>query len=227
MDFLDKLKSDAFTGLDVPADYVPDMHGWVNYGFHDALAYITERLAAKKRSTNFIEVGSWKGASSNLIAKAFKDHNVQCKNVVCVDTWLGSPEHIIHTLVHGGDGFLFERLHGYPQLYYTFVKNAKHHGNHDVITPLPMPSIQAAEVLAYCGVRADAVYIDAAHEYEPVLADIEAYDKLLTDDGILWGDDFHETWPGVCRAVREYAERKGLTLVLKGCNWLLLKPGQG
>jgi Methyltransferase domain len=38
----------------------------------------------------------------------------------------------------------------------------------------------------------DAIYIDADHHYDAVLADLVAYAPKLKREGILWGDDFLE-----------------------------------
>lgn len=58
------------------------------------------------------------------------------------------------------------------------------------------------------------VYIDAAHDYDSVRADLLAWWPHVTADGILAGHDYDETHPGVVRAVREFAEERGLVVRL-------------
>ena len=57
--------------------------------------------------------------------------------------------------------------------------------------------------------QADAIYLDASHEYESVVADLVAYWRVLRPGGVLIGDDFDSSWPGVVRAVNEFSERLG------------------
>jgi hypothetical protein len=60
--------------------------------------------------------------------------------------------------------------------------------------------------LASCSQRFDAIYIDTSHDYETVARQIRQTVGLLTDDGLLCGDDYSDqgTW-GVKRAIREFA----------------------
>lgn len=50
----------------------------------------------------------------------------------------------------------------------------------------------------------DIVYIDASHEYELVLADINAWYPKVKSGGILCGDDYINGWPGVIQAVNKF-----------------------
>ncbi len=61
----------------------------------------------------------------------------------------------------------------------------------------------------------DFVYIDAAHEYEPVRADIEAWHSRVRPGGLLCGHDYYDGFRsgamyGVARAVDEFCDREGL-----------------
>ena len=49
----------------------------------------------------------------------------------------------------------------------------------------------------------DFVYIDGEHSYEAVKRDIELYLPKIKDGGIIAGHDYHESWPGVIKAVEE------------------------
>jgi hypothetical protein len=59
--------------------------------------------------------------------------------------------------------------------------------------------------LASCAERFDAIYIDTSHDYTTVARQIRQTVGLLTEDGLLCGDDYsdHGTW-GVKRAVTEF-----------------------
>jgi hypothetical protein len=60
--------------------------------------------------------------------------------------------------------------------------------------------------LASCSERFDAIYIDTSHDYDTVVRQVRQTVRLLTDDGLLCGDDYSDqgTW-GVKRAISEFA----------------------
>jgi hypothetical protein len=59
--------------------------------------------------------------------------------------------------------------------------------------------------LTSCSERFDAIYIDTSHDYTTVARQIRQIAGLLTEDGLLCGDDYSDqgTW-GVKRAVNEF-----------------------
>jgi predicted O-methyltransferase YrrM len=79
-------------------------------------------------------------------------------------------------------------------------------------------------VLAYYKLAPHVVYVDGAHEYESVRADVAAYWRLLRPGGFMIGDDYMASWPGVMRAADEHAAATGVPLTLDGCVWSLRKP---
>jgi len=82
--------------------------GW--NGNHPSL----QRLAAIPGSKIVVDVGVWKGQSTITLANAIKAAGIDgC--VVAVDTFLGSPEHLINRK--------FERAHGIPNQFQTFISN--------------------------------------------------------------------------------------------------------
>lgn len=219
MEFFWHLRASAFDGLDATG-YKPDLQGWVNAGFDACLAKVTQVMRSRPGAL-FLEVGSWKGASACRIAEAFKSAGVQA-SIICIDTWLGAPEFWTSAGLNDPTrGISLARVNGYPSVFYTFTKNVKAMGHSDMIAPLPLSSTQAADVLASYGLKARGMYIDGAHEYEAVLADLATYYKLLEPGGIMWGDDYDRGWPGVVRAVDEFAARHKLKLVVEGSNWVL------
>ena len=51
----------------------------------------------------------------------------------------------------------------------------------------------------------DVCYVDAGHEYECVVKDIAHFWPKIKVGGWLFGDDFTKSFPGVQKAVREFA----------------------
>lgn len=219
MDFLERLRREAFGDAPPPpaAADAPDIPGWMDNAFVDALA-----AALGPDARVVVEVGTWLGRSACAAAAAAKGLGL-APRIVCVDTWLGAPEFWTWGLDDPTRGAALARVQGYPTAYARFRDNVLAHGHADVVCPLPLSSPQAADVLAYHGVVADAVYVDAAHEEAAVAADLAAYWALLRPGGRMLGDDY-TTWPGVRAAVDAFAAARGLTPAVAGCVWWLDKP---
>jgi predicted O-methyltransferase YrrM len=192
-----------------------DLQGW------GSDHYLFERIVTFLKPKLIIEVGSWKGKSAINMAKIVKKMNLQC-SIICIDTWLGSIEH----WQNKNNANFYDSLkiqNGYPTLYFTFLSNVINNDVKDIIVPLPMTSENGAEFLKTQNIKAELIYIDAAHEYQPVLRDLEDYWDLINDDGILLGDDYHENWPGVVKAVNDFAKNKKLKLVADTSKYVISK----
>jgi predicted O-methyltransferase YrrM len=131
------------------------------------------------RHNKIVEIGSWMGRSTTAMAQSTKGV------VYAVDTWRGtSPEHddIMKSVTPDN---LFKAFQHHTQ----GIEN---------IVAVRKPSIEAAKEIP----EADMVFIDAAHDYESVKADIQAWQKKLTHGGLICGHDY-EYSPGVKQAVQE------------------------
>lgn len=190
----------------------PDLvQGW--YGTHPSLS----RLASVPGDKVVIDVGVWKGQSTITMARAIRDAGIDgC--VIAVDTFLGSSEHWTNW------ERLYERRHGMPDLYRTFLSNVHRAGVCDYVVPMPQTSATAALVLQRLGIGASIIHIDAAHEYSQVVQDIEEYWKILQPGGHMIGDDYDDTNPGVVRAAGEFSGRLGKPLSVEPPKWILRKP---
>lgn len=175
---------------------------------------IFDRLVEETRPGTIIEVGTWKGGSALHMAVAAKALYL-VPTIYCVDTWLGALEFLEDPTPKRD---LMKR-HGYPAVYYQFLSNVVHMGLQDIITPIPNTSAIAARYLANKGVRAGLIYIDGSHCEEDVFADIKAYAKLRTPNGVMFGDDY--AWPGVRNAVDTLAPSLGALEVENGNFWVI------
>lgn len=144
-----------------------------------------------------IEIGSWEGASTISWAE-------QSDFVICIDTWLGSVEHYENEMMFN-DGQQFfkvelsntewsrdrlEREDGYPSIYRTFVDNVRRNGYEDKVLPITIDCSQGYIILEKAGIKADIVYIDAAHDYDSVVNDLIKSYSILSDVGHVCGDDY-------------------------------------
>lgn len=84
--------------------------------------------------------------------------------------------------------------------------------------------IQSASPLAdWPNGKVNLVYIDGAHDYSSVTADIKFWGKQLAEGGLLCGDDYiPDDFPGVVQAVDEYAKERGLYPFTIGKFWCLV-----
>lgn len=211
---MDRLhRTNPYHGFPI-ADYELKLWGW------SSAHPIFETVLKQMRPKRVIEVGSWLGGSAIHMAETAKALGIADFELICVDTWLGADEHWLRQ-------DWYETLavkNGYPTLYFQFMANVILKGHQDAITPLPITAESAFHILRHHGIVADAVYVDAGHRYKDVRADIENYWQLVRPGGVLFGDDFHTIFPGVIRAVDEFADTRGVKLQLLGEKWLIQKP---
>jgi hypothetical protein len=220
--FLKYLAHQAFDDTRNILRFKGDLRGWMDPILRDTIGLHMSRIYhQQQRPLLIIEVGTWKGLSSITMASIAKELHIPCK-IVCVDTWLGAPEFWTKGINDPTLGISLIPANGYPQVYYTFLRNVVDNGFEDVIVPFPISSNEAVEVFKFYGITADIIYVDAAHEYEAVKNDITRYWALLEHNGCMLGDDFHESWPGVRRAVSEYASENNVSYKVDGVVWSMI-----
>lgn len=154
-----------------------------------------------------IEVGSWAGAHALKLAHFLKPP----AQILCVDTWAGtdiaradSTTSIAQTLTPG-------------VVYSVFRKNTKHEPR---ITAIRSPSVVAGR--AAMPESAACVFIDADHSYEAVRDDLRAWWPVVAKGGLFAGHDYH-LFPGVKRAVDEWAKANGHDVIVEGECWFVEK----
>lgn len=205
---------DPYEGFE-HSDMDIDLQGW------GAESLLFEQLIKLIKPELIIEVGTWKGRSAIYMASLARKLGLTLE-LVCIDTFLGSWEHWEKGTGTAPVAF----RNGRPVLYEQFMANVMKHGLEGVITPLPLDSGNAATLLSMLEVQAGLIYVDADHEYDGVLADLEAYWPLVKPGGVLLGDDFVQEWPGVIRAVCDFSEKVGVHYVTVEEKWYMQKPAE-
>jgi hypothetical protein len=221
-------KSNPYDGFDYKSRPL-DLQGWAQ----DETTI--PELVAMVQPSLVVEVGSWKGYSASMFAKAIKSLPHAC-GLICVDTWLGAREFYSTTEekeemwwsdMVDKPGFHTERydalglVNGYPTVYYQFLANMMHLGNQDVVVPFPQTSTLAGRWLRSHGVEAQLVYIDASHEYDDVLSDMNIYWDIVSRGGIMFGDDY---WiDDIRRAVSDFSISKRIKIESNDRFWILKK----
>jgi hypothetical protein len=180
---------------------VPERNlGWLREGSKDALA-----SALSERTRVVVELGAWLGLSTRFALERAPN-----ATVVSVDHWRGSPEH------HDSE----EWRQMLPTLYETFLAlNWEHRAR---IVPVRRSTVEGLAAIAEHGVEPDAIYVDAGHEYESVLEDLETGHRLFPK-AVLVGDDFD--WLGVRQALEEFRSRHGFEIIRYRTGWRLRRAG--
>jgi hypothetical protein len=204
--FYDTIFKDFWSTLDRSA-LQPDEHSM----FGDAEVF--DWLIATVRPEEIIEIGSWKGHSANHMADRCREAGLNSR-IVCVDTWLGGPE---HWLLEGSIETL-HRKNGRPMIYDRFLGNTIARGNEGHIFPLSADSYAASEILKHLKFKADLIFVDAGHDPQSVTNDIMRYYPLLSETGVMWGDDYQD--PPLANVVHECAGKLGVTVLVSARKWI-------
>ena len=192
-----------FTAADF-SDVRGSLQGWRSR--HMAFKAVMDTTRPKK----IIEVGVWMGKAIVHMARTAAELEIEDIEILAVDTWLGSPEHWLEPKWHES----LNRVGGYPTIYRTFAKNMIEQGLTDIVTPLPVPADTAAHILRACEVEADLIHLDAGHEFDAVYADIQNYWPMVSEGGVIIGDDYLiGAYPDVARAFKTFAADEGLALL--------------
>jgi hypothetical protein len=157
-------------------------------------AMVTQFKAQHGRSPYVCEVGSWAGRSAIIMARAGA-------RVYCVDTWEGSKNDDGCKAYDGSRGTPLE----------VFKRNKKNHGVDDLITWRQGESLTVAADTP--DDTFDIVYIDAEHDRDSVIADIEAWKGKARH--LIAGHDYH-----VFAGVREAVAACGITPHVEGNVWM-------
>jgi predicted O-methyltransferase YrrM len=181
----------------------PDPHGWFNKLNKEML------IDDVKKSTIIVELGSWLGLSTRWLCDNSK------ATVYAIDHWNGSIE-------HQNRGDVKDKL---PTLYDTFIVNCWDYK--DRIIPIRGNSLDGLIELREIKVIPDLIYIDASHEYEDVLNDLE-YSHKLFPSAVIIGDDWNWRQKKLKRktvqeAVMAFSKKYGVKVMNNGQAYKIIK----
>lgn len=160
-----------------------------------------EEIVENLKPTHALEVGSWKGLSSSIIAR-------HSKILYCVDTWLGADDEQ-HMVEEAKERSVLD----------VFTTNMLALGIKNV-RPMVMSSQEASLLMKPD--HLDFVYIDGDHQYDAVKFDLNAWFTLLKPGGVIAGHDMDEGHPGVVQAVKEKFSNP-IRMNMKSSIWLVKK----
>jgi len=152
------------------------------------------------------EIGVWKGYSS----KKFLKKNL--KKLYLVDPWsieafLLSPEldyiSKYAKTVGSNNPADFQKL--YDSIYLNLAEEMKEYPEAEIFRQCSVDWFDS-----FTGEKLDWIYIDGDHTYTGVKSDLENSLNVMKEDGIIFGDDFHQ--PEVKTAAYEFIAEHDLTI---------------
>lgn len=189
IDFVNKFNA-YFNDLEVPkdADSIISLAlytgGWLYKGEYELLIKASE--LAKNTNSHFVEVGSWRGKSTVLIANSLLGSNL---NLCCIDNWQGGTDTDCLRLAKSFD------------MKTEFDNNTKLFGK-NIRTIIGLSTEQ--NVIDLLPKQIGFIFFDGAHDYETVKQEIDIYLPMLVEGGVLC---FHDTdnprYPGVRKVIDE------------------------
>jgi hypothetical protein len=163
----------------------------------DGLYALVEYVNLPK-DTTFIELGSYRGESTEVWAKHYND-------VIAIDPWDYNPTpellYCIQNCLNSSskEGLDWENL---GTIFTDVEKSFDERMSPYIITKLRMFSDNALGIFDDGSI--DIVYIDALHDYDTIFKDIEQWSKKVKPSGFISGHDYTKKWPGVIQAVDEH-----------------------
>lgn len=159
-------------------------------------------------NSHFVEVGTWKGMSACYMAVEIINSGKNIK-FDCVDTWefVDSSLEIRQEQFNIGEN----QVNNLFQIFQSNIEPVK-----DRIGIVKSLSWDGAK--NYEDNSIDFVFIDAAHDYESVTKDLNAWYPKLKKDGIIAGHDYVPTC-GVYSAVNDFF--KGIPISEMSSCWIV------
>ena len=170
-------------------EFYKRIHGWSSF-----IPFYAKMVDEARDGARFVEVGVWMGRSAVFMGEKIRESGKQI-HFSAVDTFEGGRDvaYAMHRLTR--------------PLLDTFKSNLEGAGLTDFVNIIQAASVDAAHL--FSDGELDLAFIDAQHSYEAVKEDMEAWWRKVRCGGILAGHDY-AVWPGVTRAVHEFAETRGV-----------------
>lgn len=201
------MRSRTFHGTVISGWFTPEQGEWLR-----------ERVAGLS-GADVALVGIYQGLNLSYIAETCRENGVR---IYAVDVW----EKIGATL-NGTERLpwlaLWRFRRDLKRARRRFGRWLREHGFSGHVVVLHDRSTAAAR--SFADASLDFVFLDADHGYEAVLQDLEAWYGKLKPSRLIAGDDWDPgKWPGVVRAVEEFAGTRGLRVQVEDKLWSLEKP---
>lgn len=168
---------------------------------------------------NILEIGSWAGASTIAWALAIRSSGRR-GTVHCVDFWRPYFDLTIN------DDAIYAEMDNAARsgsIFDTFKQNIANAGLSDLVS---YTIGDAKDVLPCLTANSyQIVFVDGSHQYEAVLRDILQARRLVTDGGIVCGDDLELLLSEVDPAAHERALKTGVDFIADPLTEVRYHPG--
>jgi hypothetical protein len=184
--------------------YYYNLDGWMGKNNIDLFNFVIEKIP-----TNFVwvEVGSWAGKSISYCVVELTNKNKFGK-FSCVDIW----EDVTHIKISKHET---KEIH----IKDLFLQNIKPIENKVEI----IQSLSWDASSKFLDNTLDFCYLDAAHDYDSVSKDLEAWWPKIKEGSYFGGDDYSKDWPDVPAAVNNFFNEKNITINTIGRCWFVQK----
>lgn len=156
-----------------------DINGWFGYDLIKVYDYVIDNT---QPGGSFFELGAWLGRST-----AYLIDNAPNLDITVIDSWEGSKSEI-------DTNHILAKTENVYKLFLDNMGSRKFRHFQGYAEEL---------VNRFDDNSIDTVFIDLDHTYESVYRDIQLWLPKVKSGGILAGDDYRDSWPGVVRAVDE------------------------
>ncbi len=147
------------------------------------------------RNGSIIEIGSYLGLSSCVMAQALIDSQNHGARIYCIDDWMDADAYFKQT---GGKGNAFD----------AFRSNLQRAGVDKLIHIKKMKSSDAAA--DFLNETADLIFLDGDHSFGGCYTDLNAWYSKLKPNGILIGHDYANCFEGIPKAVKKFVKENQL-----------------
>ena len=180
-----------------------DIPGW--YDWHDLY---DEVAMTTPTGSVVVEVGVAFGRSLLYLAEKIAETGKQIQ-LIAVDRWEPYQEASFiwneSADMPQSERAAYEYAAKHNGIFAAFLHNLYHSGHANRVSVVRMDSVQAAQSFLAAGIRPHFVFVDAAHDYENVKRDIDAWwetgPEWMAGHDYNRGSDIH--FPGVWKAVDE------------------------
>lgn len=181
------------------------IEGWLQPEETELLASLSYKKASKKKNPLFVELGSYCGKSTAVMALATKETNSKTK-IIAIDDFSGKL---------GAEDIQIEYYPSSLQKFNKTIESLSITNNVTIIKETPH-KLDFNQVI-------DILLIDGLHDYASIARDFYAYEKNVASDGYLLFHDYCSHFPGVLAFVDELLTNGSYRIIEKRGSLIALK----